>query len=59
MESIEKKKTCQFEEIMTKERLELVKREHGWKLELNKMKVELAYKGKLEMERLQVEKLRI
>ena len=59
MESIEKKKIRQFEEIMAKEILEWLKREHGWKLELKKTKVGEAYRGKLEMEKLQEEKLRI
>ena len=59
MESIEKEKTRQFEEIMRKERLELEKQEHERELELNKTEMELVYREKLEMKRLQVEKLRL
>ena len=59
MESIEKEKTRQFEEIMRKERFELEKQERERGLELKKMEMELAYREKLEMERLQVEKLRL
>ena len=54
IESIEKKKTRQFEEIMRKEKLELEKQEH--ERELKKTEMELAYREKLEKEELQVEK---
>ena len=54
MESIEKGKTYHFEEIMRKERLELEIQEHERESELKKTEMELAYREKLEMERLQV-----
>ena len=54
IESKEKKKTRQFEEIMRKEKLELEKQEH--ERELKKTEMELAYREKLEKEELQVEK---
>ena len=59
MESIEKEKTRQFEEIIRKERFELEKQERERELELKKTEMELGYIEKLGMERLQVEKLRL
>ena len=59
MESIEKEKTRQFEEIIRKERLELEKQEHERELELKKTEMELAYREKMEIEWLQVEKFRL
>ena len=50
MESIEKEKTRQFEEIIRKERLELEKQEHERELELKKTEMELAYREKMEIE---------
>ena len=50
MESIEKEKTRQFEEMIRKERLELEKQEHERKLELKKTEMELAYREKMEIE---------
>ena len=54
MEFIEKEKTYHFEEITRKERLELEILEHERESELKKTEMELAYREKLEMERLQV-----
>ena len=59
MESIEKGKTRQFEEIIRKERLELEKQEHEREWELKKTEMELAYREKMEIEWLQVEKFRL
>ena len=59
MESIEKEKTRQFEEIIRKEIFELEKQERERELELKKTEMELGYIEKLGMERLQVEKLRL
>ena len=59
MESIEKEKTRQFEEIIRKERLELEKQEHEREWELKKTEMELAYREKMEIEWLQVEKFRL
>ena len=59
MESIEKEKTRQFEEIIRKERLEFEKQEHERELELKKTEMELAYREKMEIEWLQVEKFRL
>ena len=59
MESIEKEKTRQFEEIIRKERFELEKQERERELELKKTEMELGYIEKLGMERLQVEKFRL
>ena len=50
MESIEKEKTRQFEEIIRKEKLELEKQEHERELELKKTEMELAYREKMEIE---------
>ena len=50
MESIEKEKTRQFEEIIRKERLEFEKQEHERELELKKTEMELAYREKMEIE---------
>ena len=50
MESIEKKKIRQFEEIIRKERLEFEKQEHERELELKKTEMELAYREKMEIE---------
>ena len=49
MESIEKEKTRQFEEMIRKERLELEKQEHERKSELKKTEMELAYREKMEI----------
>ena len=42
MESIEKEKTRQFEEIMRKERFELEKQQHERELKLKKTEMKLA-----------------
>ena len=53
------KNHMKFEETIKKESLELEKQGIEWELELKKTEMELAYKENLEMERFQIEKLRL